>query len=83
MRAKPRLPSGAGLVACTYQLHRGVRGKVSRPTRLAIGLFASKGFQHLGTNRPLKLVRRAWLVGPGVDPGLCGFALAALLEALQ
>jgi hypothetical protein len=29
------------------------------------------------------LVSRARLVGPGIDPGLYGFALAALLEALH
>jgi hypothetical protein len=46
------------------------------------GLFR-QGVQHLRANRLLKLGRRARFVGTRLDPGLRGFALAALLEAVD
>jgi hypothetical protein len=46
------------------------------------GLFR-QGVQHLRANRLLKLGRRARFVGARFDPGLRGFSLAALLEAVE
>jgi hypothetical protein len=42
-----------------------------------------QGVQHLRANRLLKLSRRALFVGARFDPGLRGFALAALLKAVD
>ena len=46
------------------------------------GLFRQR-FQHLRANRLLKLSRCQLFVGAGFDPGLRGFALAALLKAVN
>ena len=46
------------------------------------GLFR-QGVQHLRANRLLKLGRRAGFVGARFNPGLRGFTLAALLEAVD
>src|SRR6188472_3984987 len=40
-RVKARLPRGDDLLECIYQLHPGVRGRASRPTRRAADPFAS------------------------------------------
>ena len=46
------------------------------------GLFR-QGVQHIRANRLLKLGRRQLFVGTRFDPGLRGFALATLLEAVD
>ena len=81
--AQVPLPSGAALAACTYRLHQGVRGRASRAALLAPSRFVSTACPAPPGQSPAQAEPGALFVGAGFDPGVRGFALAALLEAVD
>src|SRR5437763_6961024 len=83
MCAKIPLPSGADLAGYIYRLRPVVRGRASQAAVPATIQLFFKGLQHLGSDRLLKVGGCDGLVGSSLYPGVCGFTLVNLLEAVH